>query len=86
MLTQLKLKRGEGNLVGSPEVGPGGRRARLPQSPTPLQHQVVVETPEIMSHEGEPTNMIENEKTFKKAFFDMSEMVKVLYEERNNRL
>lgn len=39
-----------------------------------------------MSHEGEPTNMTEDEKTFIKAFFDMTEMVKVLYEERNTRL
>jgi len=45
-----------------------------------------VGTPEIMSHEGEPTNMTEDEKTFKKAFFDMTKMVKVLYEERNSRL
>ena len=80
MLTRLKLKRGEGKLVGSPEFGSRGRRARLPQSPTPVQPQVVVDTTEIMSHEREPTNMIEDEKTFKKAFFDMKEMVKVLYE------
>ena len=56
ILTRLKLKRGEGKLVGSPEVGSRGRRERLPQSPTPVQPQVAVETPEIMSHEGEPTN------------------------------
>ncbi len=30
--------------------------------------------------------MTEDEKTFRKAFFDMTEMVKVLYEERNTRL
>ena len=57
MLTRLKLKRGEGKLVRSPEVGSRGRRSRLPQSPTPVQPQVAVETPEIVSHEGEPTNM-----------------------------
>ena len=28
--------------------------------------------------------MIEDEKTFRKDLFDMTEMVKVLYEERNN--
>ena len=39
-----------------------------------------------MSHEGEPTNIIEDEKAFKKAFFDMTEIMKVLYEERNTRL
>ena len=58
----------------------------MPQYPTPVQPRVVVETPEIMSHEGEPTNMTEDEKVSKKAFFDMTEMVKVLYEERNNIL
>ena len=39
-----------------------------------------------MSHEGEPTNMTEDEKTFIKAFFDMTEIVKVLYGEMNSRL
>lgn len=77
-----------------------GRRARLPKSstpvqpqvaevaveiPTPVQPQVVVESSETMYHEGEPI-MIEDEKTFRKALFDMTEKVKVLYEERNNRL
>ena len=86
MLTRLKLKGGEGNLVGIPKVGSRGRRERLPQSPTPIQPQVAVETPKIMSHEGEPTNMTEDEKAFRKDFFDMIEMVKVLYEDRNTRL
>ena len=39
-----------------------------------------------MAHEGEPENMIEDEKDFRKVFFDMNEMVKVLYKERNSRL
>lgn len=86
MLIRLKLKRGEGKLVESPEVGSRGRRARLPQSPPPVLPQVVVESLVSMSHEGEPTNMTEDEKVFRKAFFDMTEMVKVLYEERNIRL
>jgi len=86
MITRLKLKRGEGKLVEIPEVGSRGRRERFPKSSTIVQPQVVVETPEIMSHEGEPTKTIEDEKTFRKAFFDMTEMVKVFYEERNNRL
>ena len=64
MFTRLKLKRGEGKLVGSPEVGSRGRRARFPQSPTPVQSRVAVDTPDIMSHEGEPTNMTKDEKTF----------------------
>ena len=86
MLTSLKLKTGEGKMVESLEVGSKGRRARLPQSPSPILPQFLVETSVSMSHEGEPTNMIEDEKTFKKAFFDMTKMVKVLYEERNSRL
>lgn len=89
ILTRLKLKRREGKLVENPIVCLRGRGARLPKSSTPVHPQVekvAVEFSETMSHEGEPTNMIEDEKTFKKAFFDMTEMVKVLYEERNNRL
>ena len=39
-----------------------------------------------MSHKGEPENMSEDYKTLRKAFFDMTQMVKVLYEERNTRL
>lgn len=39
-----------------------------------------------MSHEIEPTNMTKDEKTFRKDLFDMIEMVKVLYEERNSKL
>ena len=86
MLTRLKLKRGEGKLVGSPEVGSRGRMESFPQYPTPLHPQVAVETLERMSHEGEPANMTEDEKVFKKAFFDMTKMVKVIYEQGNNRL
>ena len=39
-----------------------------------------------MSHEGEPTNITKAKRTFRKALFDMTEMVKVLYEERNSNL
>jgi len=39
-----------------------------------------------MCHDGEPTNMTDDGKTLRKDFFDMTEMVKVLYEERNSRL
>lgn len=85
MLTRLKLNRGEGTLVESPEIGSRGRRARLPQYPSPILPQVAVETLVSMSHEGEPT-MIEDEKVFKKDLFDIIEMVKVLYEERNTIL
>ena len=39
-----------------------------------------------MSHEGGNDNMTEDDKDFRKAFLDMTKMVKVLYEERNTRL
>jgi len=86
MLTRLKLKRGEGKLVETPEVGSRRRSARLPQSPPRVLSQVAVETSLSMSHEGELTNMIEDEKVFRKALFDMTKMMKFLYEERNTRL
>ena len=87
MLTRLKLKRGEGNLVdASPQVGSRTRRASFPKSPPQILPQIVVKASASMSHEGENYNMSEDEKAFKKAFFDMTELVKVLYEERNSRL
>lgn len=100
MLTRLNLKRGEGKLVQILEIGSKGRRARLPKFSTPVQPQVpeiaidiptlvrtqvVVESSETMSHEGEPI-MKHDEKTLRKAFFDMIDMVKALYEDRNSRL
>ena len=39
-----------------------------------------------MSQGGEPTRISEDVKSFRKAFLDMAEMVKVLYEERNTKL
>jgi len=88
MLTRLKLKRRVGKLVESPIVGSRGRRERFPKSSTPVHPQVaevVVESLEIMSHEGEPI-MIKDENTFRKDFFDMTEIIKVLYEERNRKM
>ena len=85
MLTRLKLKRGEGKLVESPAVGSRGRRARFPKSSTPEHTQIEVESSVSMSHEGE-TTMTEEERAFKKASFDMTEMVKVLYEGRILRM
>jgi len=64
MLTRLKLKRGEGKLVEGHEVGP--------QSPPPVLPKIVVEASASMSHEGERTNMSEDEKVLRKYFFDMS--------------
>ena len=87
MLTRLKLKGGEGNiLVASPQVRSRTRRENLPQYPPKILPQIAVEASTPMSHEGEPENMSEGEKTFKKAFFDMKRMVKVLYEERSTRM
>ena len=58
----------------------------MPQSPPQDSPQVVVEASVSMSHEGGNDNMSEDEKAFRNYFFDMTEMVKVLYEERNTRL
>ena len=68
------------------KLGQGEGDEMLPQSSTLVQPQAVVQTPEIISHEGEPTNMTGDEKIFRKDFFDMIEMVKFLYEERDTRL
>jgi hypothetical protein len=73
MLTRLKLKRGEGELV-EPRSQIVSRRTNTPQASI------------VMAHEEGPEGMSEDERTFRKAFFEMSEMVKVLYEERNSRL
>lgn len=87
MLTRLKLKRGEGNLVvAGPQVGTRTRRAHLPQSPPQISPQVVPEASLSMSYEAGPDNVLEDEKAFGEALFDMTHMVKVLYEERNIRL
>ena len=39
-----------------------------------------------MAHEGEPENMSEDENSYRKSLFDMTQMVKILYEERNTQL
>ena len=67
------------------EVGSRERRERFPKSSTPEHPQVEVESSVSMSHEGEPT-MKEDEREFRKVFFNMNTMVKVLYEERNLRM
>ena len=86
MLTRLKLKR-EGNIVvESPQVRSRTMREIFPQSPPQIPPQVVVGASATMSHEGEPENMLEDEKSFRNTFFDMKQMVKFLYEERNTRL
>ena len=87
LLTRLKLKRGEGNLVvAGPQVGTRTRRAHLPQSPPQISPQIISQASTSMPHEGGPDNMLEDEKAFRKSFFNMTQMVKFLYEERNTRL
>ena len=85
MLTRLKLKRGEGKLVGtSPQAS--SRRAHFQQYSPQVSPQVSPKASRVMAHEGELENMTEDEKAFRKEFFEMTKMVKVLYEERNSRL
>ena len=40
----------------------------------------------VMAHEEGLEGMSEDERNFRKNLFEMSEMVKALYEERNSRL
>ena len=82
MLTTLKLKRGEGNLV-SAQTNPQPRRVRE------LPPRVIEVASSMSSREGEaPEDMDpkEEERVFQKDFLDMTEMVRILYQERNDRL
>ena len=89
MLTRLKLKRGEGKLVearGS-QSEPHQRRAIFPHSPPPSSPPREAEATSSMPLGEEKTHEEvdpkEEERVFKKAFLDMIEMVRVLYQERN---
>lgn len=73
MLTRLKLKIGEG-LVAETNPQVGSRKPHIPQAS------------QVMAHEEGHMGMSEDERTFRKSFFEISEMVKVLFEERNTRL
>ena len=92
MLTRLKLKIGEGKLVGAEgsQEEPKKRRTRLPQSPPPSSPLKESETTLSMPHEeGEIHEEFypkEEERVFRKAFLDMTVMVRILYQERNERL
>ena len=82
MLTRLKLKRGEGHLV-SAQSNPQPRRAREPPP------RAIEAASSMSSREGEAPEDIdpkEEEWVFRKAFLDMTEMVRILYQERNDRL
>ena len=82
MLTRLKLKRGEGQLVRE-KVNPQPRRARVPLSPPSISSSLALELATNMSsREGEVHEEMdpkEEERVFRKAFLDMTEMVRILY-------
>lgn len=73
-------------VVVGPQVGTRIQREHLPQSPPQISPQIVHESSVRMSHEGGPDNMSEDEKDFRKEFFDVTHMVKVLYKERSTTL
>ena len=86
MLTRLKLKRGEGKLVearGS-QSEPKQTRAILPHSPPPSSPPREAEAASSMPPGEEETHEEvdpkEEERVFRKAFLDMTEMVRVLYQ------
>ena len=92
MVTRMKLKRGEGKLVeerGS-QSEPLKMRARLPHSTPPSSPPRGAEATSSMLPGEEETHEEadpkEEERVFRKAFIDMTEMVRVLYQERNERL
>ena len=89
MLTRLKLKRGEGQLTRERE-NPQSRKAREPSPPPSISpSRVSAEASRMSAHEGEiPADMDpkEEERVFRKAFLDLTEMVRILYQERNEKL
>ena len=82
MLTRLKLKRGEGHLVSVQS----NRKPRRVREPPPRAIEVASS---MSSREGEAPEDLdpkEEEWVFQKAFLDMTETVRILYQERNDRL
>ena len=71
---------------GGSKVGARRRSAQFPQYPPQGSPPVVLEASESMYHEEGNGNMTEDEKDFRKALFDMKNIIKVLYGERNTRL
>jgi len=90
MLTRLKLKRGEGQLTRERENPQSRRKAREPSpSPSISPSRVSAEASRMSEHEGEipqDTDPREEERVFRKAFLDLTEMVRILYQERNEKL
>ena len=89
MLTRLKLKRGEGQLVREQD-NPQPRRARVPLSPPSISPSIALEVATSMTSREEEAHEEmdpkEEEMVFRKAFLDMNEMVRILYQERNDRI
>ena len=92
MLARLKLKREEGKLVearGS-QREPQQRRGILPHYPPPSsppkEAEEAISMPPGEEKIHEEVDPKEEERVFRKEFLDMTEMVRVLYQERNIRL
>ena len=72
------------------QSNPQPRRARVPLSPTSISPQREAKESIIMtSREGEILEELDpkdEERVFRKAFLDLIEMVRVLYQERNENL
>ena len=92
MLTRLKLKRGEGKSLktrGS-KSEPQQIREILPHSPPPIsppkEAKEAISMPIGEEETHEEVDPKEEERVFKKAFLDMNEMVRVLYQERNDKI
>ena len=89
MLNRLKLQRGEGQLVRE-QFNPQLRRARVPLHPPSISSSVALESATSMSsREGEVHEEMdskEEERVFRKSFLDMTKMVRILYQERNDEI
>ena len=70
-------------MVESPQAS--SRRAHFLQY-SQVSPQMSPNASLVMEHARDSDNMIEDNKAFRKSFFDMTKMVKLLYEERNSRL
>jgi hypothetical protein len=77
MLIRLNLTRGEGQLVDP--------SSQLSRRRTTKSHQASRRYSPSMAHEQSHGTLPSKEETFRKSFYDMTETVKVLFEERNAR-
>jgi hypothetical protein len=78
MLTRCKLTRGEGKLIEP--ISQLSRRRIIQSSQASRRYSP------SMAHEKSHEIPTSEEETFRKSFYDMTEMVKVLFEERNEML